>query len=65
MSDAPAVDYSPDPLVTRFPPYRLCGTWPTALRLHPGHNEQLQIRITLVDCGHTVGVPWPAALALV
>jgi hypothetical protein len=64
MRDAPAVDYAPDPLGSRFPPCRVCGQWPRALRFPADSDDQGRYLITLHDCSHTVGVPWPADLAL-
>ncbi|MGW3866130.1 hypothetical protein ACWEDZ_32285 [Streptomyces sp. NPDC005047] len=46
-----------------FPPCRVCGAVPTALR--PNYDETRLLRsFTFAGCGHTVGVPWEVAVGL-
>ena len=45
-----------------FPPCRVCGSATTAIRLEVGERPLLDDRFTLINCGHTVAMPWRVAL---
>lgn len=46
----------------RFGVCKLCGTVTTTIRPEVSDRTRCVERFTLVDCGHTIAVPWAIAL---